>query len=54
MKLILIKNWDVILNRAKEHYENNKERLREQARNKYRCRKKYEETMWKKYISRYV
>ena len=31
------KNRDIILNRAKEYYENNRERLREQARNK--CRK---------------
>ena len=30
------KNRDVILNRAKDYYENDKERLREQARNKYR------------------
>ena len=29
------KNWDVILNRAK-CYENNKERLREKARDTYR------------------
>ena len=28
-------NWDIILNRAKD-YENDKERLREQARDKYR------------------
>ena len=28
-------NRDVILNRAKEYYENNEERLREQARDKY-------------------
>ena len=27
---------EIILNRAKEYYKNNKERLREQARNKYR------------------
>ena len=27
---------DVILNRAKDYYENDKERLRTQARNKYR------------------
>ena len=27
---------DVILNRAKYYYENDKERLREQAKNKYR------------------
>ena len=30
------KNRDVILNRAKDYYENNKERLRELAKNKYR------------------
>ena len=29
------KNRDVILNRAKNYYENEKERLREQARDKY-------------------
>ena len=29
-------NRDVILNRAKYYYENDKERLREQARDKYR------------------
>ena len=27
---------ETILNRAKEYYENDKERLREQAKNKYR------------------
>ena len=30
------KNWDVILNRAKDYCENDNERLREQARDKYR------------------
>ena len=30
------RNRDVILNRAKDYYENNKERLRELARDKYR------------------
>ena len=30
------KNRDVILNRVKDYYENNKERLRELAKNKYR------------------
>ena len=30
------KKTDVILNRAKDHYKNDKERLRKQARNKYR------------------
>ena len=29
-------NTDVMLNRAKDYYENDKERLREQARGKYR------------------
>ena len=35
------KNRDVILNRAKDYYENDKERLREQARDK--CRNLSEE-----------
>ena len=30
------KNRDVILNRAEDYYENDKERLREQTRDKYR------------------
>ena len=30
------RNWEVILNRVKDYYENDKERLREQAKNKYR------------------
>ena len=30
------KNRDFILNRAKDYYENNKERLRVQGRDKYR------------------
>ena len=30
------KKQDVILNRAKYYYENDKDRLREQARDKYR------------------
>ena len=34
--LIYQKNREVILNRAKDYYENDKERLREQARDKYR------------------
>ena len=28
--------WDVIINRAKYYYENDKERLGDNARNKYR------------------
>ena len=38
---LLSRNGDVILNRAKDHYENDKERLREQARDK--CRNLSEE-----------
>ena len=30
------RNWDMILNRAEGHYETDEERLREQARDKYR------------------
>ena len=30
------RNREVILNRAKDYYENDKERLKRQARNKYR------------------
>ena len=30
------KNRDVILNRAKDYYENDKKRLREEARDKYK------------------
>ena len=30
------RNRDVILNRAKDYYKNDNQRLREQARNKYR------------------
>ena len=33
---LIIKNRAVILNRAEDYYENDKERLREQARDKYR------------------
>ena len=33
---LFIKETETILKRAKEYYENDKERLREQARNKYR------------------
>ena len=38
----------MILNRAKDYYENDKERLREQARNKYRNLSKEEEEEEKK------
>ena len=30
------RNWDVILNRDKDYYENDKERLKRQARDNYR------------------
>ena len=30
------RNRDIILNRAKDYYDNDEEKLREQARNKYR------------------
>ena len=33
------RNRDVILNRAKDYYENDKERLREQARQERKTRK---------------
>ena len=46
------KNRDVILNRAKDYYENDKERLREQARDKYRNlseeEKNKKKRIWKK------
>ena len=36
MRKLIIKETDVIQNRAKDYYKNDKERLREQARDKYR------------------
>ena len=43
---------DVILNRAKDYFENDKERLREPARDKYRSlseeEKKQKKRIWKK------
>ena len=30
------RNREIMLNRARDYYENDKERLKEQARNKYR------------------
>ena len=44
------RNRDVILNNAKDYYENDKGRLREQARDKYRNlseqEKKLKERIW--------
>ena len=49
------KNRDVILNRAKDYYEKDKERLREKARDKYRNLseedKNKKKRIWKKQIS---
>ena len=44
------KNRDVILNRAKYYYENNKERLREQAKNKYRNLSEEEKNKKREYV----
>ena len=49
------RNKEIMLNRAKDYYEYDKERLREQARNKYRNlseedKKKKRESMEKIYI----
>ena len=43
------KNRDVILNRAKDYYENDKERLREQARDKYRNLSEEEKNKMREY-----
>ena len=48
------RNRALILNRAKDYYKNDKERLREQARDKCRNlseeRQKQKERIWKKQI----
>ena len=49
----------MILNRAKDYYENDKERLRKQARDKYKNLSKEEknkkrERVWKKHIPQLV
>ena len=43
------RNRDVILNRAKDYYENDKERLTEQARGKYRNLSEEEKNKKKEY-----
>ena len=48
-KLIVKKNGDVILNRAKYYYKNDKERLREQARDKYRNLSEEDKNQMQKY-----
>ena len=48
------RNREVLLNRTKDYYENNKKLLRERAKNKYRElseEKKYKERIWKKHVS---
>ena len=51
------RNRDVILNRAKDYYEKDKERLREQARDKYRNLsedEKNKKRIWKKQVPQYA
>ena len=47
------RNSDVILNKAKDYYKNNKERLREQASDKYRSLSKEEKDKRKNRKNRY-
>ena len=48
------KNQEVILKRAKDYHENDKERLREQARDKYRNLSEEEKNQKREYgINRY-
>ena len=48
-KLVIKKNRDVILNRAKDYYENDKEGLRKQARDKYRNLSEEEKNKMREY-----
>ena len=53
------RNRDVILNTATDYYENDKKRLKEQARDKYRNlseveKKRKKKRIWKKQIPQYV
>ena len=43
------RNQDVILNRVKDYYENDKERLKEQTRDKYRNLSEEEKNKKKEY-----
>ena len=47
--LLSKKNGDVILNRAKYYYKNDKQRLREQARDKYRNLSEEDKNQMQKY-----
>ena len=46
------KSRNVILNKAKDYYKNNKERLKEQARDKYRCLSEEEKNIKREYGGR--
>ena len=46
---LLSKKWNVIINKAKDYYKNNKERLKEQARGKYRSLSEEEKNKKKEY-----
>ena len=46
------RNKDVMLNKAKDYYKNDKERLREQARNKYRNLSEEEKKIKKENLGR--
>ena len=51
------RNREIMLNRAKDYHKNDQEKLREQARNKYRNlseEDKEKKRIWKKLISKYV
>ena len=43
------KNREMVLNKAKDYHENDKERLKEQAKNKYKNLSKEEETKKREY-----
>ena len=43
------RKWDVVLNRAKDYYENDKGRLREQARDKCRSLSEEEKNKTREY-----
>ena len=49
MKQLIIKETEVILSRAKDYYENNKELLRERAKNKYRKLSEEEKNLKREY-----
>ena len=45
------KNWDVVLSKAKDYYKNDKDRLRKQARDKYKHlseEEKIKKRIWEK------